>query len=132
MRTLEELTNETWLGLGKIGKIHFVYNRYSCAMRSVWFKPIAVYDGYNDQFIVISDFYNNPTNESIRKDMKLLFSIFANDTVTLENISLIYNNNNLVTNTEELGLKRKVEIVRVHSNSMSKNLDKYLFGEKND
>ena len=82
--------DNTWRGIGRLGKIHFVFNTYNMAIRGYWFDLIALYDGYNDEFIVVSDLYNVQFTKSSREALHTLFAVFGN------------NNKNSMINYEEL------------------------------
>jgi len=124
---VEQAVNDTWKGIGRLGKLHFVFNTYNMAMQGHWFDLIAIYDGYNDNFFVVSDLYNRSFNKSSRKALLELFLIFANENKgNIEYKELYHNLRQYPESTKDIRLERDCSISYIHSSNMQKKIMKYL------
>jgi len=125
--TLEQRINDTWKGIGRLGKFHFVFNTYNMAIRECWFELIALYDGYNDVFLVVSDLYNINFVKSSREALITLFTVFANDAKGNPEFTNIYQAlRKGINSTTELGLDRDCKIKYIHSSNMQKGLSELI------
>jgi len=124
---LEQRINDSWKGIGKLGKIHFVFNNYNMAIRQSWFEIIAIYDGYKDEFIVVNDLYNIGFVKSSREALTALFAIFSNENKGDTEYKKLYPIlRERVNSTKELGMARDCKISYIHSTNMQKRLSEYI------
>jgi len=128
-KELERNVNDTWKGLGRLGKLHFVFNTYNMAIYGYWFDLIAIYDGYNDQIIVVSDLYNVGFVNSSRKALMTLFMTFANNNIISDEFTFetLYKGlRGYISNTKKLGLEKNCTISYIHSTNIQKRLNEII------
>jgi hypothetical protein len=122
---MRDNVDDTWKGVGRLGKLHFVFNTYNMAMQGYWFDLIALYDGCNKQFIVRSDLYNVSFSKSSREALHTLFAVFGNDN-KLDMIKwedLYQGLREYKKTTKELGLLQDFKIFYIHGGNIQERLN---------